>query len=69
VLVLNGAREDRFIIDVPPGFSGRIQVIVVDIRGSHRARLGFEAPKEVKINREVIQDLIDKERMQRGTAE
>lgn len=38
----------------------RIKVQVIEIRGD-KVRLGFEAPTSVRIHREEIQDIVDRE--------
>lgn len=38
----------------------RIKVQVIEIRGD-KVRLGFEAPESVRIHREEIQDIVDRE--------
>lgn len=45
----------------------RIRVTVVDIRGD-KIRLGFEADPSIPINREEVQDAIDRERREDGAA-
>lgn len=39
----------------------RINIQLVDIRGD-QVRLGFDAPREVEINRSEIQEIVDRER-------
>lgn len=57
MLVLSRLREEAVIISCG---GERIRVAVVDIRGD-KARLGFEADPRITINREEIQDQIDKQ--------
>lgn len=55
MLILSRERDETIVID------GRIRVTVVDIRGS-KVRLGVEAPADVPVHREEIQDLIDRQK-------
>lgn len=45
--------------------NGEITLVVVDIRGD-RVRLGFQAPPEVTIHREEVQDHIDRQNRENG---
>lgn len=56
MLVLTRKRDERIIINKD------IVITVVDIRGD-RVRIGVEAPKEVSIHRQEVQDAIDGERL------
>jgi len=38
-----------------------IRIVVVEIRGD-KVRLGIEAPKEIPVNRQEIQDIINEEK-------
>lgn len=56
MLVISRAREERFVIKVPP--SDREQVIVVqvcDVRGD-KVRLGIAADRSIKVLREELRD-------------
>lgn len=54
MLVLSRQRDEAVIIN------GNIKVVVVDIRGD-KVRLGFEAPKEMRVHREEIEARIQSE--------
>jgi len=56
MLVLSREVNERIIITLPDGV--RITIMVIEIRG-HKTRIGFDAPKNVGVNRSEIQDLID----------
>jgi carbon storage regulator CsrA len=57
MLALNRQKNEKIIITTEAG--ERIEVVVVEIRGAHAVRLGFEAPKSVKINREEIETKVE----------
>jgi carbon storage regulator CsrA len=64
MLVTSRHINERIVLTIPPGFSGRIELLVIDLQTdgqSHRrkVKLGIDAPKEVQINRHEVQELID----------
>lgn len=56
MLVLSRHRDESIIIPVPGG--PRLRITVIDIRGD-KVRIGVEAPPDVPVNREEIQEQID----------
>ena len=61
MLVLSRSPLESIVITLPPSTEpSRVEVIVVAVRGD-RARLGFEASREVTIHRKEVQDEIDQE--------
>jgi carbon storage regulator len=59
MLVLSRKQGESIII------TGGISVTVVEISGD-KVRLGFDAPKEIRVNRKEVQDAIDRERNQKN---
>lgn len=59
-LVLTRNVDERVVVTLPDG--RRMYVTLVAIRTGERAKLGFNAPSDVQIQREEIQDQIDRER-------
>lgn len=57
MLILSRLSQERVVITAPGG--ERISLVVVDIQGNSRVRLGFDAPETWEINRQEIQDEID----------
>lgn len=56
MLVLSRKKSEQVIITVPPSTSPTtITVTTVETKGD-TARIGFDAPKEVTINRKEVQD-------------
>jgi carbon storage regulator len=62
MLVLSRLRDQSIII------GGHIKVTVVEIRGD-KVRLGIQAPIEVSVHREEVQDAIDRENRERSDDE
>jgi carbon storage regulator len=58
VLVLT-RRPNETIIITPPGCEP-IRIVVVEVRGD-KARLGIEAPRQVTVHRQEVQDAIDRQ--------
>jgi len=57
MLVLSRRVNGRIFIDVPPDYrGGRIEVLLVDIRTPHQARIGIEADPEIHIVRAELVD-------------
>ena len=56
MLVLTRMQEEKVIITTPDGI--RITLMVIAIRGD-KVRLGIEAPKDVAVHREEVQNQID----------
>jgi carbon storage regulator CsrA len=55
MLVLGRDYGESVVIEVPPNSAPtRITVIVCDVRGESRVRLGFEAPPQVRIDRSEV---------------
>lgn len=54
MLVLSRYKRDTVIIN-----NGEIVVVVVDVRDDGKVRLGFEAPKHIRINRGEVQQQIE----------
>lgn len=54
MLVLSRQRNESIII------GGNIKVMIVDVRGD-KVRLGIEAPREVTVHREEIQEAVNRE--------
>jgi sRNA-binding carbon storage regulator CsrA len=53
MLVLARKRQQRVFLTVPPSNKEtRIEVLVIDFRGSDEVRIGFAAPDEVLILRD-----------------
>ncbi len=42
--------------------NGNIEVMVIDIRGNGKVRLGITAPRDVSVHRKEIQEQIDREK-------
>ena len=57
MLVFSRNVDERVILTMPDG--RRIAVMLIEIKGTNRARLGFDAPQDVRIHREEIQQLED----------
>jgi len=55
MLVLSRRKNESIIID-----NGTVKVTVIDIRGD-KVRLGFVAPDGIEINREEVQEVIDRD--------
>jgi len=55
MLVLSRKKNERIVI------AGGIVITVVEVRGD-RVRIGIEAPKEVAVHRQEVQEAIEKER-------
>jgi carbon storage regulator len=51
--------ENETIIITPPGCEP-IRIVVVEVRGD-KARLGIEAPRQVTVHRQEVQDAIDRQ--------
>ncbi len=51
MLVLSRKRDEQIVI------GGQIKIVVVEIRGD-KVRLGIEAPKEIPVHRQEVQDAI-----------
>ncbi len=62
MLVLSRKRNERIVI------SGNIIITVVDLYGD-RVRIGIDAPAEVSVHRQEIQDRIEQERRERDGAD
>ncbi len=58
MLIVSRKKNQVVIITMPDGTRCRVQV--VEIRGE-KARLGFDFPKHVSVNREEVQEVIDRE--------
>ena len=56
MLVLTRMQDEKIVITTPDGI--RITVMVIAIRGD-KVRLGIEAPKDVAVHREEVQNQID----------
>jgi carbon storage regulator len=56
MLVLTRMQNEKIVITTPDGI--RITVMVIAIRGD-KVRLGIEAPKDVAVHREEVQNQID----------
>ena len=62
MLVLARNNGERIVITVPPSTGETtIVVTVVNVKGNHNVRLGFEAPREIRILREEIVQKIKEE--------
>lgn len=59
MLVLERDQDERIVLDVPPGFSGQIEIAVC--RGN-KVKLGFNADKSVGIHRKEVWSAIQAER-------
>ncbi len=60
MLVLQLTESQKVILTIPPSTTEqRVEVTMVQVRGKFSARIGFDAPKEIKILREELQWLID----------
>lgn len=53
MLVLSRRVDEDVVIDIPPGFSGRIRVIVSSIR-DNKTRLAFDADRRIGIYRSEV---------------
>lgn len=53
-MVLSRHKDEAIVID------NHIRIVVVEIRGD-KVRLGIEAPREVPVHRQEVQDAIDRE--------
>ena len=53
MLVLSRQKDERIVID------DRIVITIVDIRGD-KVRLGIEAPPEVSVHRQEVQELLQR---------
>jgi carbon storage regulator len=56
MLVLTRMRDEKIVITTPDGI--RITLMVIAIR-CDKVRLGIEAPKDVAVHREEVQNQID----------
>lgn len=62
ILVLSRTFGEQVVLTVPPSDQPtRIIVMLTDIRSGNKARIGFEAPDNVSINRAEIQERVDLE--------
>lgn len=61
MLVLSRLKNEAVVITIPGG--QQIRVTLVDVRTGNggKARLGFEAPRDVIIHRAEVQDRVDTE--------
>ena len=60
MLVLSRNEGERITITIPPsGVSQFIEVMLVEIRSEHKARIGVQADKSIMIHREEIQRMVD----------
>ena len=65
LLCLTRGIDDVIVID-PGGLN--IRIVVIDIRGDNRARIGIDCPRHIKVHRAEIVDRIDRgERRRDGT--
>lgn len=55
MLVLSRKKNERIVI------AGGIVITVVEVRGD-RVRIGIEAPKEVAVHRQEVQEAIEQEK-------
>lgn len=60
MLVLTRRHDEKVILSHPA--IGNITVLVVEIRGGERVKLGFSAPPEVTIHREEVAAAIEREK-------
>ena len=60
MLILQRMRGESIIID------GRIRVTVIDMPTSSRVRLGIEAPSDITVHREEVQEKVDRQKQQMG---
>ena len=58
MLVLTRRTNERVIITLPDGAT--IQILLCEVRGD-KVRIGFEAPRQIKINRLEVQESIDRD--------
>lgn len=62
MLVLTRQEGQHVVITIPDG--REVVVTMVEVRGDHRARIGFTADPDIKIMREELQIRIDREGQQ-----
>ncbi len=60
MLVLSRKKNESIIIN------DNITIVVVEIRGSEKVRLGIEAPKEVTVHRKEVYDAIKRSESVKG---
>ncbi len=60
MLVLSRQKDERIVID------DRIVITIVDIRGD-KVRLGIEAPPEVSVHRQEVQELLQRNMVETNT--
>lgn len=62
MLILSRGKEQSVVITVPPSqVPQQVTVMVLEFRGD-KTRLGFQADREVRINRSEIEERIDAEK-------
>ena len=62
MLVLSRKKSEQVIITVPPSAETRtVSMMVVEIRGD-KVRVGFDADRDITINRKEVADAIERER-------
>lgn len=61
MLVLSRSRDESIVIN------HNIKITIVDIRGD-KVRLGIEAPSEIPIHRQEIQELVNREKAAQAAA-
>lgn len=64
MLVLSRHRDESVIVTHPDGT--KITIQVVDIRGD-KVRLGFDAPQNVSVHRQEVQEAIEREAKKPGS--
>jgi sRNA-binding carbon storage regulator CsrA len=57
MLVLDQEKDAPVILTLPDG--RRCKVVVIRVKNTHKVKIGYDFPEDVKIHRRVVQDLID----------
>lgn len=55
MLVLKRKMNERIVVEVPPGAGGILVITLVEVERL-RAKLGFECPREWKVDREEVRE-------------